>query len=946
MDDGGYPATAVRLLGRVEALSGGTAVDLGPSGPRSVFAMLALRANTTVTLDELIAALWGDTPPRTAEGGIYSHVSTLRKALEPGRGRKDEPRVLTSSRAGYCLPLPPDAVDVFRFEATAAEARRRWTANDFDGALIHCDRALREWGGPPLGGAVGPFAEAERSRLELLELDLVELRCAALLETGAAGAAAAALVTLSAEHPLRERLHELLMLSLFRTGRQAEAIGAYQRVHTRLVEELGVEPGPALRRMYERVQAGNDVEPTPFPVPRVTPAQLPHGVAEFTGREAELQRLGELCAEASGASHGASVVISAIDGAAGVGKTALAIHVAHRMSPQFPDGQLFVDLRGFDPHFAPVTPEDALGHLLRGLGAQADAQYTGIAAQSALFRSLLAGRRLLVVLDNAVSAEQVRPLLPASPGCLALVTSRNRLAGLVALDGATRLSLDVLQPAESLALLRRILGGARVEVDVDDARALAELCGHLPLALRIAAERVLGLDHYDVAHLVEELRAERDRLDALSTLDDESSAIRTVFSWSYQSLKPEEARAFRLLGLHPSLEFGVAEAAALFDSLVPEARRLLAGLAQSHLLEPVARDRYRFHDLLRIYAAECAERDESLVATDLAVRRLLRWFLASAVAAREVLTPELGPIEIEPSPDHPPFSPTDYEDAQAWTNRQLPALADMLRLAVDRGLDASAATLATALGSLCHCTSRWPEWLRITEIGLAAAERAGDRLSVARLHNDAGVVHHFLGHGDQAVARHRQAAEMLTELAARGEGNQQAIAANLAVAYLMMGRRLDALPLLQDALVIARRQDNMFVESAVAESLSAVLSKLGRHDEAIEHGRRGVDLARQTGSEHMLAHGIGQLGGTFRHAGRADEAVPYLDDALALWRVLGDRWGEVHTMHSLARTLRDTGDVDRARQLLTEALQLVETSRLFDRKAAEMRSLLAALGAH
>ncbi|MFI9386551.1 BTAD domain-containing putative transcriptional regulator [Kutzneria sp. NPDC052558] len=944
MDGGGSTGTAVQVLGRIQVLVNGAEVELGPSGPRSVFAVLALRANTTVTLDELIAALWGDTPPRTAEGGIYSHVSTLRKALEPGRGRKDEPRVLTSSRAGYSLVLPPEAVDAFRFETEASEARRRWAANDFDAALIHCDRALREWGGPPLGGAAGPFAEAERARLELLELDLLELRCAALLETGAAGAAAAALTTLTAEHPLRERLHELLMLALGRSGRQAEAIGVYQRLRARLIDELGVEPGPATRRVHEQLLAGDDTTPIE-PGPRVVPAQLPHGVSEFTGREAELRRLGELCAEAAGATHGGSVVISAIDGGAGVGKTALAVHLAYRVVKQFPDGQLFLDLRGFDPHLAPVTPEDALGHLLRGLGAKSDGQYTGIAAQSALYRSLLAGRRVLVVLDNAVSAEQVRPLLPASPGCLALVTSRNRLAGLVALDGASRLSLDVLQPSESLALLSRILATARVEADLADVRALAELCGHLPLALRIAAERVLSLDHHDVAHLVEELRTERDRLDALSTLDDESSVIRTVFSWSYQSLKPVEAQAFRRLGLHPSVEFDVAEAAALLDASAPETRRLLAGLAQSHLLEPVARDRYRFHDLLRIYAAECAERDESPVAVKQAVRRLLRWCLASAVAARELLTPELGPIETEP-PNHPPFAPTGYEDALAWTNRELPTLIDALRLAVDHGLDAYAAKIATALGGLCHCTSRWPEWLRVTEIGLAAAWRAGDRLCEARLYNDSGVVHHFLGHGDQAVSYHRKAVDLLTELAESGEGNQEAIAANLAVAYLMMGMRLDAMPLLMDALAIAHRQENLFVESAVSEALSAVLSRRGRHDEAIEHGLRCVELARQTGSEHMLAYGMAQVGGSCLRAGRVEEAVRHFDDALQLWRSLGDRWGEVHSMHALARALRKAGDLDRARELLTEALDIVRGSErpgVYDREVAEIRALLAVM---
>jgi DNA-binding SARP family transcriptional activator len=939
---------AVRLLGQIQVLDGGVAVDMGPAGPRSVFAVLALRVNTTVTLDELISALWGDTPPKTAEGGIYTHVSVLRKGLEPGRGRGDKPRVLVGSRAGYSLLLPPEAVDACRFEAAAAEARRRWTAGDFSGALARCDDALREWGGAPLGGATGPFADAERSRLDLLQLDIAELRCAALIETGAAENAVASLTTLAAENPLRERLHELLILGLWRTGRQAEALAAHQRVRECLAEELGVDPGPGVRRAHELVLGGDDPEPPPAPAARVAPAQLPHGVSHFTGREAELLRLSELCAEASGPAVGGAVVISAIDGAAGVGKTALATHLAHQVAASFPDGQLFVDLCGFDPHFSPMTPEAALGHLLSGLGVNADTRHTGVAAQSALYRSILAGRRVLVVLDNAVSAEQVRPLLPASEGCLALVTSRNRLAGLVAKDGATRVSLDVLAPPESLTLLRRVLGAAQVDGNVDGARDLAELCGHLPLALRIAAERILGYGRYEIADMVDELRAERDRLEALSTSDDDSSVIRTVFSWSYQSLKPEEAQAFRLLGLHPSVEFGTAAAAALLGARVPEAHRRLTGLVQLHLLEQVARDRYRFHDLLRIYAAECAERDESGAAASQAVRRLLDWCLASTVATREALSPELGPIEVDhPNPDRPPFVPKTYAEALAWSSRELSALADVLRLAVDHGFDACAAKLAAALAALCHCTSRWTEWLRIAETGLAAAQRTGDRLNQARLHNDKGVALHFLGRGDEGVASHQMAVDLLARLGDRGD---HAVAVNLAVAYQQMGRQADALPLLEDALSIARQWGNRFVEAAVSDALGTVLSNLDRHDEAIEYGRRCVDLVREAGAEHMLGgHGLTHLGHSCLRAGRVDEAIHNYNDALELWRSLGDPWGEVRSMHGLARALRQAGRTDQVRQLLTDALEIMRTTGYLavnEREATEIRALLAEVSEH
>jgi DNA-binding SARP family transcriptional activator len=936
----------VRLLGLVQAFVHGTETDLGASGPRLLFAVLATRAGTPVPLDELVAALWGEHPPKSAVGGIYTYVSSLRKALEPTRPCATKRQVLYSSRAGYSLLIPPDAVDLHRFEAAAERARGRWTAKDPAATLDHCDAALAEWGGPPLLGTGGPFADAERLRLELIKLDIQELRCAALLENGCPDAAVAELAVLVDCNPLRERLHELLMLALYRTGRQAEALQVYQRVRQHLVAELGIEPGPALRRAHERVLGHTDAPEAagaPRHLERVVPAQLPHGVADFTGRQDELRRLERLCAGAADDNSGRSVVISAIDGAGGVGKTALAIHTAHRLAGSFPDGQLFLDLCGFDPRLPPVTPSEALAYLLRGLGIDAEPRSGDVAAQAALYRSLLAGRRVLVVLDNAVSAEQVRPLLPGSTGCLAIVTSRNRLAGLVARDGASRISLDVLRPDESVELLRRRLGADLVDRDVEQVRELAALCGHLPLALRIAAELIADSETYELADLVGQLHGQRDRLDALSTDGDDSAAVRAVFSWSYYTLKPQLAQAFRLLGLHPGLEIGVPDAAALLGCSPVEATKLCGGLVAWHLLEEVGRHRYRFHDLIRIYAAECAEREESESSMHTAVRRLLRWYLGSTAAAREVLAPGLGEIGPEPAKEWPPLAVETYDEAISWARKELSTLANALRLATDRGLDELAAQLASALGALFYCASRWTEWLTVIEIGQAAADRTGDELSRARLSNDRGVALHFLGRPDEAIACHQTAVELLTGL---GDPDDQATTANLAVAYSMMGRHLDALPLLKKALRIASEQGNRFVEASVSDSLGAALSSIGRHEEAVECGRRSVELIRSTGAEHMLGHVLIQLGSSCLRADRTREAVEYFDDALDIWRRLGEPWGEVRCLQALARARQRTNDTEQARELLIEALAIMrDTGRLAvdERTSADIRDLLAEL---
>ncbi|EWM17818.1 regulatory protein AfsR [Kutzneria sp. 744] len=891
----GVDGLAVRLFGQVGATFGGAGLNLGAPGPRSLFARLALSAGETVTADDLVDALWGEVPPRTARSTVYTYVSTLRKALGD---------MVVGSRAGYRLAVPPEAVDLRRFENGFRDARRLWSADDFCGALAQCEQAVQEWRGTPLAGAVGPFVQRERDRLAALRVDVQELRCAALIEVGRADETIVDLSELAAANPLRERPHALLMTAQHRTGRTAEAHQTYDRVRKALDDELGIEPGRALREAFELIR-----EPTEA---AVVPAQLPHGVAHFTGRARMLRQL-------QTAEPGS---VAVIDGQAGVGKTTLAVRFAHLVADRFPDGQLFVDLRGFDARAKPVTVAEALNRMLRALGAEDQP-----ADRGEHYRSLLADRKVLVVLDNAVNAEQVRPLLPNAPGCLTVVTSRNRLT----LDGP-RVGLNTLSPAESVALLASVLGADRVRQDPDAAGELAEQCGHLPLALRVAAER-MGSGSYALVDMVQELRREEDRLDALADEDDELSDVRAVFRLSYRSLEPLPARAFRLLGRHPGTEIDLHEAAALFDTDLDAARDTMAGLLRQHLVEQTATDSYRLHDLLRIFAAEQPEAH-----ADAAVVRLIECALASAHAARVELTPGLGDIVHDANCPH--LTPIGYDAALVWAAERLPTLAATVRAAADRGHDRLAAQLAATLAVLCYGTSHWTLWLQVIDIGLAAARRTGDLLNIARLCNDAGVAYHyFLNRPDIAAECHEAAAEILVQL----DPEDPSVAANLAVAHTRLDRHRGSLALLKRDLTTAREQGNLFLEAIAALNLSELLSERGESERALEYAREGAELLKRTGSRHrhMVGHATENRGVALLAGGHLAEAIGHLEEALAIWQELGNQRAMGTAMHSLAEARHRAGHTAGVRELLTAALPLAADHT----RASAIRALLAEVSA-
>lgn len=927
----GRPQLVVRLLGGVQAALDGVDLDLGPPGPRTLFAVLALRANTVVTREELIDALWGENPPRTADGNIYSYVSNIRKVVEPGHSGGRGHSVLVRSRGGYMLTILPDGLDLARFAASASAARAAMAAGDHAKALRDCDAALSLWRGHAFGGAIGPLVEAERDRLDLRRLEVAELRCEALLETGSAQAAVGELSALIAVHPLNERLHELRMLAMYRSGRQAEALQVYQQVRERLAGELGVDPGPSLQRLYQRVLTGDpalsgDVATGPVAVrrephaparSRAVPAQLPHSVPVLAGRAAEMARLRELCAPAANGIAASSVVISAIDGIAGVGKTAIALHTAHQMAPHFPDGQLFIDLRGFDPQHSPLSPEEALGHLVRSLGADPD-PVAGLGEKAALYRSLLSGRKILIVLDNAASVEQVRPLLPGTAGCLALVTSRNRMAGLVARDGAARLALDSLSMTGSLELLRGVLGADVVDADLEAASELARRCGHLPLALRIAAERIAGGDYLALSEMVDELRVEQNRLDTLSTPDDPLSTVRAVFSWSYRTLRSADARAFRLLSVHPGGAVDIDVAAAVFGTDRLTARRQLESLDRRSLLQRVGPHRYRMHDLLGTYAAECAGMDEPPELVEAAVERLVRWYLTATTAARSVLMPEFAEVE---SGEEPLSCFPTYDDAIRWTNDQLSTIEAVVRLAIDRGHLELATRIATTVSVLYHCTSRWKEWLRLAEFGQVAAMRIGDDRRRGFLYNDAAHAAHQLGHEDEALRYFAAAVELLRSLP---DQHDPAIVDNLAVSYATMSLYTNSVAQMERNWDMVRVHGTKGAVGAMSMSFCVVLSRAGRHEEAMEYGREGVTLFREMNSSYILGQALMFLGESCARARELVQADQHYSEALELWRRHGDRQRTAQSMHAVARTRHQLGRDDDVRGLLREALSTID----------------------
>src|SRR6201995_3631540 len=614
----------VGVLGPVRAWLAARELPPGPPRQQAVLGMLAMRANRVVSRDELVDAVWGQRAPASAEGVVHTYVAGLRRVLEPGRSRRGPSQVLASAPGGYVLRLDADRVDAIVFERGLVAGRRLRGSGDLSGAIASLDAALGEGHGSAFAGVPGPFATAERVRLAELRLAAAEERADVLLELGRHEQAVPELAALVSEHPLRERMRGLLMVALYRCGRQAEALQAFHDAREVLADELGIDPSPELSRIHQQIlsldptleapaRPARPAQPAaaPLPPPSGTPsdpapAQLPLEAPGFSGRHAELERMLALIGAAPGQDAAApdrgpgrdTVQIIAITGTAGVGKTSLANRFARQVASRFPDGQLYVNLRGFDPSGSALGPESALRFFLDALAVQPQRMPIDLEGRAALFRSLLNGKRLLIVLDNARDPDQVRPLLPGSPGSLVVVTSRSQLTGLVVAEGATPLTLDVLTEDEAHELLGRRLGPEGIASEPEAASELVSLCARLPLALGVAAGRAAIRPGFSLAALAAELRDTRNRLEMLDA-GEGATAVRAVLSWSYEQLSPSAARMFGRLGLPPGPDVSLAAAASLAGVSRSEAGSALRELTRGHALAEHVPARFAFHHLLR-----------------------------------------------------------------------------------------------------------------------------------------------------------------------------------------------------------------------------------------------------------------------------------------------------------------------------------------------------------
>lgn len=634
-------------------------------------------------------------------------------------------------------------------------------------------------------------------------------------------------------------------------------------------------------------------------------------------------------------------MIIAIDGVAGVGKTALALHWAHRVRDRFPDGQLYVNLRGFDPAGPPLSPVEALQLLLEGLGVAPDQVPTGAPGRAVMYRSLLSGRRMLIVLDNAAETTQVEPLLPGDASCVTVVTSRNRMDGLLVHYGTERIFLDVLTATEAAALMAQYLGADRLTAEPEAAEELAARCGHLPLALTIVAVRAAGYPSFPLRVFVEELRDERGRLDAFDT-GELTTNIRAVFSWSYRQLPPDTARVFRLLGLHPGPVVGVPAAAALAGMSEQRAWQHLGVLARAHLVEQPVPRRFRFHDLLRVYAAERASEDDPAADRRRALRSVLDSYLHSAHNASRRLNAHRLPIPIDqPQPDAVIAEFGTNDEAMRWFQEEHENLLATIEWAAAHDLGEYAWRLALTCWQYLYLCGRWYELIAIHETALPAAEAAADRAAAAAVHANLGVCAAQLGNHAVAADHFRAALTGFRRAADRdGEGNALD---SLAWVHTLAGNFAAAVDLCEQALAVYRTTGDRDGEARTLDSLGVAHAGLGQYEQAIDYGRQALALHVQTANRIGQAHTLRSLGRCYASMGGHRQAEVHFRQALVHCRAIGDRHDEAGNLRDLGTTCRELGELDEARQHWTQALAIL--TELHHPGAAALEAELATLPA-
>ncbi|WP_285683499.1 tetratricopeptide repeat protein [Actinoplanes sp. NBRC 103695] len=941
-------ALEFRILGPVEIRSAGRSAPAGEPRQRALLAALLLEAGRAVTLDVLIDRVWGDSAPRQARRSIYAYVARLRRALEQANpidqdGRADQPLLRTPG--GYVLDVDPEQVDVLWFRVQAARGRDPGLPTEARAAFLR--QALDLWHGDPLTGVGGPWADRMRDSLRQERADAVVAWAQAEIAFGRTAAVLVPLAELAAERPLAEPVTVALIRALHVAGRLSEALDRYDRIRRLLRDELGIDPGPELQAAHRAVlRQEPPIEAPSGPTPTlVTPAQLPADVTAFTGRSAELADL-DRWAPTAGAGPPTLVCVT---GTAGAGKTAIAVHWGHRARDRFPDGQLYIDLRGYDPE-QPIAAVEALGTLLAAVLPPGRVPAAGLDERAAQYRTELAGRRMLILLDNASTVEQVRPLLPGTAGCMVVVTSRDALSGLVVVNGAHRIALELLTAAEAAALLRQLIGG-RVDREPGAAATLADQCVRLPLAIRIAAELAVGRPRSSLSTLTAELAEQQRRLELLSDSEDPRAAVDAVFSWSIRQLRPEAARAFALLGRHPGPHFDIFALAALTGCALDEARRTLTALRRAHLIFPVTDDRYGLHDLLRAYAARLA----GAGGPD-GLDRLLDHYLGTASSAMQMLYPgeaDRRPMITEPASPQPALA--DATAAQGWLASELdnltatcaqgrPEYAIRLAAVLYRYLDGDhhRAALAIhecarqaahrlgdqpaeayALNALAHASAQAGHHalaVQHLEEARRISERTGDELGQARALGNIAVIDEEMGRYQLAASRYEQAMHRYRQL---GDLTGEAHAlTRLSSTEARLGRDRASREHADRALTLHRQAGHRFGEAWALNSLGEIEARAGHHHRAADQHRQALALFCELGHRSSQAWTLDSLGVSETQLGRHGQAVEHHERALALFRELGDRLGQASSLNGLGEAFAATGQAPHAIRAHTRALTI------------------------
>ena len=912
-----------RLLGPVEVWAGGRRVDAGHRQQVSVLAALLVDCGRPVQVDTIIDRVWGAVPPRGARQSLHAHVTRIRQVLRQVGELDPEPVRLSLQSGCYLLDVDQSRVDIHRFLDLAAQARRPQHTAEERVKLLR--EAVNLWHGEPLTGLRGDWAQRCRDTWHQQQVDVTVAWAHAELQVANPDPVIAPLHELAGTHPLNEPVAAVLMRAMSAAGRPAAALERYDTVRRHLIAQLGADPSTELQQVYQAILQGEHLDPTTTPPTApapASPAQLPGDVPGFAGRHEHLSRLDALIgADPSQDARPAAVVISAVSGTAGVGKTALAVHWAHTVAHRFPDGQLYVNLRGFDPSGQVMDPAEAIRGFLDALGVPPERIPPGLDAQAGLYRSLIADKRLLILLDNARDVEQTRPLLPATGSCLAVVTSRNSLTGLVATHGAQPLVLDVLPDDEAREVLTQRIGTERVHADPTATGHIIAACARLPLALAIAAARAQQT-RFPLAVLAAEVRDAGQRLDALDA-GDPTSQVRAVFSWSYTTLTEAAARLFRLLGLHPGPDIDALAAANLTGQTIAQTRRLLAELIRASLLTEHVPGRYTFHDLLRAYAAELAHTLDTDQERHAATTRLLDHYLHTAYAGALLLQPARAPISLVPAdPQVIPHRLADDRQAMHWLTTERLVLLAAVELAAATGFDAHAWQISWTLSTYLTRRGHWPDRVTVGRTAVTAAQRLGDPAGQLVTHLLLANAYTALGRFDDAYVELQHALDVGIQSGDRA--GQAHIHFALAHMWDQQGDHRSAIDHAYRALDLFQATADLQGKARAVNLIGWCHALLGENEQALTAAHQALSLLRNLNDRIGQAHVWDTIGYVHHHLGDHTEAITCYQHAITLFRDLSDRYNESVILTHLGETHHSTGDAPAARDAWQQALSILD----------------------